>query len=129
MNKTAIRTLVILAIGAALAVGAVAYKSRQKSDLGTRLLAEVRADLGAIEVDTRSRAYIDALAARYHDDAYTASFGPDAPQIGGTTDVNAYQRALLTAMIGHAKGDGSQDIALALEKFMAAATKLDLTDD
>jgi hypothetical protein len=126
MSKTAVRVVMILVVGAALALGAVAYQDHRRQELGRTLLSEFKDALAQFRLDPQAREYAGALADQFHADAYAQSFGADAPAMGGTTNVNAYQQSLLSAMIAQASRDGRKDLADALDEFRNAGSTLDL---
>lgn len=124
-----VRVAGILAVGGLLAVGAIAWQNGRKAELGRRLLREFKSDLSQAGLEAGAGEYASGLADAFHAQAYEASFGPDAPALGGTTDVNAYQRALLGLMTTRARSDGAHDIASALEKFTASNATPELSGE
>lgn len=128
MNKAVVRVVVMFIVGAVLALAAVVYQSHRKAQLGRTLLLEFKDGLGRLALDAGERTHAEALAEQFHADAYARSFGPDAPSLGGTTDVNAYQRSLLSSMFAQATRDGREGLAIALGEFKNTGTELDLRD-
>jgi uncharacterized membrane protein YebE (DUF533 family) len=127
VNKAVVRVAGILVIGGLLVAGAVLYQASRKDALGEALLREFKDSLAAVEMDPPMREYAEGLAHQFHREAYRASFGNDAPTLGGTTDVNKYQRSLLDSMIAQARSDGQMDLADALEEFKKTSSALDLS--
>jgi hypothetical protein len=125
LNKTLIRLVLLVIVGAAAIAGVLVFKGQQKQSAGTRLLDEALADMGSIEVDDAGRAYLEGLARRFHDEAAKQAFESDGQLTGGTYDVNRYQRVLVDRMAAHARSDGSTHIAEKLEEFKQNA-KLEL---
>lgn len=126
MNKTAVRVVILLLVGGALALGVLYLQSQRREELGRSLLREFKDDLARMKLDQPTMDYLDGLADQFHSGAYEHSFGPDAPALGGTTDVTAYQKSLLAAMIAQAAHDGRKDLVSALEDFRTTGSTLDL---
>lgn len=127
MNKTLIRLVVLLLVGAALIAGVLYFKGHQKDAAADRLLDEVLADLSAVEADDAGHAYIEGLARRFHDESARQAFNSGGDLTGGTFDVNQYQRLLVDRMAAQARSDGSTHIAEKLETYKQNAT-LELID-
>src|SRR5690606_19429576 len=117
MNKVVIRVVVLLLVGAGALVGAYFYKVGQTEAAGAKLLDEALAGLAAVEVDGEGRAYIEGLARRYHAEAAAKAFDSGGELTGGTYDVNRYQLVLIDSIIAHARRDGADAVADALEAF------------
>jgi hypothetical protein len=129
MRKVALRLLVLVIVGAALAVGILAYKANQRAALGRQFLQEFKADLSRAPLDAQGRSYVEGLADLYHQQAFEESFGPDAPTIGGTASANLYQRQLVQLILGQASKDGSTAVVKAMEEYRKTESTLDLTGD
>lgn len=105
-TKILIRVVVLLAVGAAVVVAAVAYKASQKEDLGQ----EIRADVEALvlpAVDPSSHDYVKGLIDWAHPQAYEAAFTREG-LTGGTADARTYQAQILQLIIERAREDGQE---------------------
>lgn len=125
MKKLLIRAAILLIVCAGGIAGAVAYKRAEKASKEEALLQELFVDLTTLDLDEPGRAYVNGLAEAAHADAIAAAFIPGG-LMGGTYDVNVYQRTSVDRMIARARADGSTHVAEELEKFRNSGSRLDL---
>lgn len=120
MNKPVVRVLVLVVLGAAAVVGAVAYKSGQTRALESRTRGEAEAVVRTMPSYGMHGAYLDGLFATVHPGAWSAHFKSEMV-FGGAVNASAYSRNVLGRVMERLTADGQTNLRRELEFAMLKA--------